>query len=295
LDKHYSGSETPYFTQLSELFKRASRNALRNTVSIAVVVRSIFFGILVGVLFNNLTNDPQGVADRFGFIFTVSFNTAFAGALAVINTFPAIKAVFLREQQAGAYSVGAFFFATFLADLPFQILAMTIQCVILYWSAGLVPYGANFFIFLAIMLLTQQVSVSIGLALSAYISNPILSAALIPIIMTPMMLTGGFLVSTDRLYPGWVWLSRISFIRMAYVLMSKNEFYSIDSITCDVAKFGPRFCGAQPQNGTAVLQSVELDDYADSEWICWFTLVAFVILVRFLGWWALYRSAGQKE
>jgi len=260
---------------------------------IATLIQAVVFGIFVGVLFNNLTDDTVGIADRYGVLFTMSVNSGFASASAVINTFPAIKAVFLREQQAGAYPVGAFFVATFLADLPLQIIAI-IQVVIVYWSTGLVAQADNFFIFLAAMLMAQQVSVSMGLALSAAF-NPIIASALIPTIMTPMMLSGGFLASIDRLRPGWEWLERISFVKMPFTIMAKNEFGDLGAISCDVAKFGESYCALQPANGTAALAQAELDGDVDAYWVLWLTLTLILIFVRLLGWFALYRSAGQKE
>lgn len=296
LDEHFLNTDVPFSVQLSELFKRAFLNAMRNRMNIiATLMQAVLFGAFTGILFHDLTDDVAGVADRFGVIFTMAVNCGFSGASAVINTFPAIKAVFLREQQAGSYSVLAFYVATFLADLPLQLIAMCIQVIIVYFATGLAVDAGRFFIFLAVMILTQQVSVSIGLALSAGTSNPIIASALIPTIMTPMMLTGGFLASTDRLRPYWVWLERVSFIRMPFVIMSHNEFYAIDSLACDVAKYGASFCDAQPKNGVAVMQNYGLDSDLDANWIAWLTLTAILLFCRFLGWFALYRTAGQKE
>jgi len=86
LDKNFAETEVPYMIQLTELFKRAFRNSGRNTMNIiATLVQAVIFGVFVGVLFNNLTDDTVGVADRMGVLFTMAINTSMSGMSAVLN------------------------------------------------------------------------------------------------------------------------------------------------------------------------------------------------------------------
>jgi len=117
---------------------------------------------------------------------------------------------------------------------------------------------------------------------------------MVPTIATPMMLAGGFIASIDRLRPAWVWLERISFMKMPFTILAKNEFKDIHYISCDVAKFGADYCSVQPQNGTAALAQAELDGDADANWVLWLTLAMILIFVRFLGWFSLYKMAGKE-
>jgi ABC-type multidrug transport system ATPase subunit len=301
LDKHFLQSEVPFTVQVKELFRRAFSNSMRNSMNIiATLVQAVVFGAFVGILYHALEKNTQGMADRLGMFFTLATNMGFSGASAVLNTFPAIKAVFLREQQAGAYSVLAFFVATFLADMPLQIFATVIQCVIVYFATQLVLDAGRFFVFTAVLILANQVSVSIGLALSAATPNPVIAGALIPTVMTPMLIMGGFLASTERQTPNWLWLERISTVMMPFVLMVRNElnapeFEKSGSVWCDAGKYGLPFCQIQPKNGWEWLQAFGLTRDVDAEWISWLTLALILVVVRFLAWWALVRAASQKE
>jgi len=165
-----------------------------------------------------------------------------------------------------------------------------------YWASSLARTAECFCTFWAIMLLTHQVSIGFGLWLSAATSNPVIAAAMVPAVMTPMMLAGGFLASTDRLsQPALVWLERISTVHMPYTLMAHNEFNNVGTFFCDPVKYSPEFCAVQPTNGTQALSIYGLDGALDADWISWLTMGMWFIFLRFMTWLALVRSSGQKE
>jgi len=282
--------------QFGELLYRSWTNVTRNKMFIgSIYVQNIFFALIAGIIFANLTDDIQGVADRNGLIFMVVINQAFSSIMSVLNTFKEEKPVFIRDQQAAAYSPLLYFLAKSIAEFPFQASALFIQAVILYWIAGLVPEAKNFFLFYAILVCMQQVGVGIGLAISCAFDSYIVASGMTPIIVIPMMLVAGLFAATSRLRPYWYWLEKISFLRMGFVLAIKNEFNDLPNIECDSQKFGMAFCSRQPTTGREVLHNMEFDDKHAQEWIQWMSLGILFVLGRILCIGFLYKIALAKQ
>jgi hypothetical protein len=105
----------------------------------------------------------------------------------------------------------------------------------------------------------------LGTAISAGIENYAVAIGVTPMISIPMMLCAGLIGSTDRVRPYWNWVEKLSVPRFGYIMLMTNEMQNIDSISCDVAKYGPVFCAAQPKNGTQALTTMKLDGNEISE------------------------------
>lgn len=296
LTSYSAGAKGSLGVEFTELMKRAMLSVVRNKLLImATLIQNIFFGIIVALIFANLTNDETGVADRFGVLFMVIVNMAFSSVMGMINNFPPQKAVFIRDQQSGAYSPLLYFLTMSLAELPLQIIATFLQCVIVYWSTVLVPEAKNFFLFFAILLAVQQVGVGFGLAISTAIDSYIVASGVAPMIVIPFMLCAGLLASTDRLHPYWYWLEKPSFLRAGFLLVAKNEFNDLGAISCNVGKFGADFCARQPKNGPEVLKAFQFDGKDSEPWLQWVILASIFVVARLVCVFALYRIARSKS
>jgi hypothetical protein len=236
-----------------------------------------------------------GISDRLGLLFLMVTNSGFSAVMGVINNFPPQKAVFIRDQQSGAYSTALFYITMTIAELPLQILAVLIQAVIVYWMSGLVREADNFFLFYAILLALNQVGVGIGYTISAAFDSYIVASAVTPMIIIPLMLCAGLLASTDRLRPYWYWLEKPSYLRAAFVLMMKNEFDDLGSISCDVEKFGAQFCMRQPHDGPQVLEAYGFADEHSAIWLQWVILAVIFVVTRATCLLFLYKIAKQKS
>jgi hypothetical protein len=279
-----------------ELLKRAMRSVVRNKLLIgASIIQNLVFGLLVGLLFINLTDNVTGIADRFGLLFIVMTNVAFSSVMSMINNFPPQKAVFIRDQQSGAYSPLLYFITMSLAELPLQVFTLFLQAVLVYWMTHLLPTAQHFFLYYAVTLALQQVGVGFGLAISTAIDSYIVASGVTPMIIIPFMLAGGLLASTDRLRPYWYWLEKPSFIRAGFILLLKNEFEDLGSISCNPDKFGASFCSRQPQNGMQVLDEFGFNDSHGQIWVQWVILAGIFVVARLICVMFLYRIAHQKN
>ena len=94
-----------------------------------------------------------GIQMRQGAVFFALVNQSMLPLLGVVHTFPAEAAIVRREQANGLYSVGPYFLAKTLSDLPWQTTAPALFGIIFYWMVGLNPGAAQFFTFLGIFVL----------------------------------------------------------------------------------------------------------------------------------------------
>lgn len=282
--------------QGSELFARSFKNIMRNRMYVgAIIGQNVFFGIFAGLIYIRLEDGITGLQDRAGLLFMLASNIGFGSVMSAVNTFPSERAVFVREQKAAAYSPFIYLLAKSLSELPLQIISVLLTSVIIYFLTGLVISGQAFFTFFAILLASQQAGVGIGLALSAMIENYMVVTGVTPMILVPMVVTGGLLGSTDRLRPYWYWLEKVSIVRYPYILLMKNELERIATMTCDVAKFGAAFCSRQPKTGEQALVTMGLSGDEDQAWIMWVCLGLMIVVTRTIATIALWRVARSNQ
>lgn len=296
LKKYVSKTGSTLYIQATELSYRAFTEMMRNRMYLFLtIVQALFFAIIAGLIFIRLGNDVESMQDRIGLLFMVVANRGFSAAMMMINTFPRDKAVFIREQQAGAYSPFLYFITKYVSELPIQVIGVLLECVVVYFLAQLAQDAGAFFYYFAVVLFVSQVSGALGFAISASVESFVLAAGLAPLAIVPLLMAGGLLASTDRLRPYWYWLEKPSFIRHGLVLLLKNEMKHIDSIDCDVGKYGASFCDAQPKNGNDYVASLGFNDEQDSAWAMWVSLTVMFFLLRALAVWSLGRVAKAKS
>lgn len=306
-DGHMSGADdycneylrttgSSFAIQVVELTKRSFYNVFHNVSFIAMIlVQSVFFAIVAGVIFVNLKDTVTGVQDRIGLLFMVTTNKGFGGANIGLHSFKPERPLFVREQQAGSYSVLVYYLANFFSQLPILALGQMLEAIIIYFVAGLVIDAAGFFTFYAILLSALVTSSSIGTTVGALVSDEAAAAATVPMLMIPMMLVCGLLASNDQIRPYWIWLEKISFMRYTFVVLAHNEFDKLGTISCDPGEFGAQVCNNFAKNGPEALASV-LDFAGDQDqpWIMWVCMAAMFIIVRTIGYLALVVVGRSK-
>ena len=295
LEKYISKTGSSLWTQSTELLKREFLFMLRNKMWLFMqFVMAVFFSTIVTLVFINLGHDIQSLQDRAGLLFMVVTNRMFSAAFIMLNNFPKDKAVFIREQQAGAYSPFMYMVSKSLAMLPVQALASMIECVILYFPTDLYRSAEAFFYFYAVLTMVSQVSMGVGWAISAAIDSYVLAAGMAPLLLVPMIMVAGLLATTNRIRPYWYWLEKPSMARQGFVLLMNNEFQHLTNITCDVSLYGAPFCDAQPTTGEQYLAEIGINDPQDAPWAMWVSLAVMFVLLRLILWIALQRAAQTK-
>ena len=213
------------WTQAYMLMRRSFRNMVRSPVAFyARMGQTLFFILLMGLLYLNMDNSQAGVQDRWGFLFLVVINQVMSSIMNGVIVFASERVIFLREQANSAYSPVLYAVARPLAELPLQIFFPALFSCTLYWMSGLRRDLNAFLIFVGTSILASNTAQSFGIFVAACIPDLPTAMALVPLTILPFMLASGFLANSDRLDPGFLWLNAISFIRYTFIILMKNEF-----------------------------------------------------------------------
>lgn len=149
---------------------------------------------------------------------------AFGGIQGSIHTFSAEKSLFLRERLNKSYGVGTYFWGKSLAEFPFQLLYPAVGIAITYFAIGLVNEADRFWMLVLISILVYWHGTAYGLVISVFVPNMELAMALVPVLVIPLMVMGGFFVNTNTI-PDWLkWIEYISMFKYGFQAACQNEF-----------------------------------------------------------------------
>ena len=254
----------PFYETFWLIFSRNFSHLLREPLKVrAALGQTMFFAILMGLIYLQLDNDQAGVQDRQGALFFLLVNSAMSNVLNVVTTFPAEKAVYFREHSAGMYSSFNWYVAKVLSDLPLQIVAPFLTSVITYWMIGFRVNAGAFFIFYLIIFLVAGVGSGMGYMLGIAASSAEVSLQLVPLTIIPFMIFSGFFVNTQDVPPWFIWIEAISPFRYGFEALIFNEFDSIGDIDCSqselVTDVGSGMVGCRIPNGDAVINSLDFE------------------------------------
>ncbi|KAL7698156.1 ABC transporter [Lotmaria passim] len=282
--------------QLEELVKRTTVEISRDYLYIfAHASQALFFSIVVGLIFLHIRDNVDGMQDREGFLFMSIMDRAMGPAFIMIDAFHNIRAVYTREQLAGAYSPTMYFVGRSLAEFPMQVVFIFIECVILYWMAGLYRKPGEFFYFFGVMALVSQVSTGFGFMISATFQSLVVASAVTPLILLPLSMAGGLFASTSRLRPYWYWIEKPAFMRHGYILVMRSELNRIHNLACNNYYHGDAYCLTQARDGKDVLRLLGFDGDPQSTnvWM-WISLAILFFLFRIVCIIALTVAAHAK-
>jgi hypothetical protein len=89
-------------------------------VIITSIIQTIIMAVLVGCVFLQIGTTQSSTLRRSAALFFCAINQGIFGALMVINSFPAERALSLRERASGTYCASAYFTAKIVADTLVQ-------------------------------------------------------------------------------------------------------------------------------------------------------------------------------
>ena len=149
--------------QFRVLFSRAFIQITRDKIPHMIsVFTAVFFSLIVGMLYMNMSKNQKGIRDRMGALFFVVVNNAFGQMFAILNVFTTEKLIVQREFAARAYSTWPYYISKLVAEQPFRLIGPFIFCCIAYPIVGLNPAPGRFFIFVLIVLLLAIAAQTLG-------------------------------------------------------------------------------------------------------------------------------------
>mmetsp|Transcript_124810 Transcript_124810/g.249227 ORF Transcript_124810/g.249227 Transcript_124810/m.249227 type:complete len:642 (-) Transcript_124810:63-1988(-) len=240
-----------FHRQLALLFKRNMLNLRRSKVLItARVGQTIMSTLFIGWIFVQSGSNMKGVNNRWYAVFLLAFGQCLFALLGVVNTFPAERAVFLRELQDRWYHPAAFYLAQVLVDAIVQSLVPLLVVAIGYWMIGLNASNftrvAVFYIYIALL---SNVGSAIGFIVSAAVSNVTTGLSIAPGLLLPQMLLCGLFIKIDDLPQPFHALSYVVVVRYGLQGLMVNEFTCETSPLCTPASYSTVYgaeCSTSP-------------------------------------------------
>eukprot|EP01039_Chlorochromonas_danica_P007161 gene7161-7918_t len=229
---------TSWFQDFSVLLWRANVNIYRNYG--ALIVRgatSLFFAVLISLIYRDLSYDQRGIQNRAGLLYFVLINQGFSPLIGTLTAFPSEKFLVSREVLGGSYRFSSYYLARVIAEIPMQIVVAVIYCTIIYWSTGLHPLADRFFIFASIVCLSTLNACSLGFLISAISPNAVIANAIGPPVFIILLLYGGFYINASSLPVGSVWVRNLSLVYWGFQAVLINEFKG-ETFTCDASTPG---------------------------------------------------------
>jgi ATP-binding cassette, subfamily G (WHITE), member 2 len=214
---------TSWFVQLWHLVWRATINLVRNPMLTYVqLTQTIFFAVLVGLLYFQMEPDVDRIQDRVSALFFILTNQCFS-TLGSLSVFMEERNIFNREQQSGLYMTSAYFLSKTVVELPVLLVFPTIFSSIAYWMCGFYDGAEEFFIFLAAMLIFTCVASSMFTAIGSLSPTMVVAQVLSPLVTVLLLLVAGFWQSTANIPVYFQWLSYISLFRWGFQILAYNE------------------------------------------------------------------------
>lgn len=191
-----------WFNHFTVLMQRSLKERKHEAFNSLRVFQVISAAILSGIMWWH--SDFENIQDRLGLLFFIAI---FWGVLPSFNSvfaFPQERAILMKEQASGMYTLSSYFMARVVGDMPMELVLPTVFLVVAYWMAGLKPQFGAFVLTLLILLGYVLVSQGLGLAFGAAIMDAKQASTLVTVTMLAFVLTGGFYVHKVPFCLSWI-------------------------------------------------------------------------------------------
>ncbi|CAO1631682.1 unnamed protein product [Parajaminaea phylloscopi] len=224
------------FTQLRILSGRSFKNLYRNPqLMLAHYALSLMLGVFVGVLFWGITNDIAGFQNRLGLCF---FTLALFGfsTLTSLGIFASERQLYVRERANGYYSPITYFFAKLLFDnLPLRVVPPLLFGPTIYFTVGLVPQVAKFWIFILTLVLFSLATSSIVFFLSVSVKDTGVASLIGTLVMLISLLFAGLLINREKI--SW-WLTPLLYASPFHSALESLLVSQLSGLTLKEHKYG---------------------------------------------------------
>ncbi|XP_047002054.1 ATP-binding cassette sub-family G member 1-like [Schistocerca americana] len=238
----------------------------------------IVIGFLIGTLFFGIGNDAGHTLNNFSFLYFCLMFIQFTAFSTMSLTFPLELPVVAREHFNRWYSLGSYYAAVTLADIPTQIMCTFAYVIVAYFMTSQ-PYEFHrFTLFLIMCILVGLVSQSIGLifGISMTVQNSMVFG---PLAICPSLIFSGFFVYMKDAPSYFDWLFHMSYMKYSLEgLMLAMYGYDRPRLKCysDYCHY------SQPKR---FLQEVDMD--GGSYWVDAVFLISLFFFLRLIGYCAL--------
>lgn len=253
------GLEKPFYTnegarswrnEFVVLFRRSFHQYLRRYDIIAFnFFASLTIAFFIGFGFwyeAGLDGGQQMVKTLRPSLFFAVVNQGVVGSFQAVTSFPAERAITLRERAAGTYQVSSYFMAKTAVDVITLSWPPVLVTIIVYFAIGYQATAEKFFIFLLFLILDCLAATSLATLVVCTCVSIERSTVVLTFLFEASRLFGGYYTSPKQLddFPNWAFADALSYIKYAYIGVALNEFHGLE-IDCPTGQTCATTSGGQ--------------------------------------------------
>ncbi|KAI8609409.1 ABC-2 type transporter-domain-containing protein [Chytriomyces sp. MP71] len=287
------------WVQFIFLYARSTKNAVRNPLVLrSKLAQTLFTSFLIGFLYyqTNLKTDTSAIQNRLGVIFFLSNGNYMSSQTSNLSVFGREKSNFKREYDLGYYSVGPYFLAKILSELPLYVLFPGLETLLIYYLAGLQTSGAKVVVAICASCLLSLLGMAVGVTIAVSTSSLQMALLVVPMLTIPLMLFSGMFLNLNSIVPALSWFQWLSPIRYCFEALVKNEF---DGLNLDLAIEISGTAYKKTVQGSSIItqEGFGLDGLSVGQLLAIlacscvvFFLVSYVLLVRLVTKRSIFKS-----
>jgi hypothetical protein len=243
-----------FVTQFRLLSYRYTQHLVRApSLVVAHVLGSVLLGLLIGVMFMNISNDIAGANNRFGlFIFCNAYFTF--SSLSGADVFIKGRGLIKKEIAAGFYGPHAYYFAKSMTNMVvLRLFCPIIFSVCCYFIIGLRDDNSHFLVFTGILVLMHLIASQTSMIVSLISRTTAQANFSLVIIMLFNICLSPFLFNTSEVSPhNPVKYASfgLSFVRYSFEALCINEFDGLPMI------FNPKDSGVFQADGSTYVENL---------------------------------------
>jgi len=239
------------------LLRRTWRELTRDKAALgAKFGANAFFTLLFAWIYWRMDMTQTSLMNRTGICFFMAMNQAFGSVIGVSQAIPRQLKVVSRERAAKLYEVLPFYAATFICQLPLELLPQLICGSVIYTLTGLRPGWEHMFTYIGVLMLENFAGIGLGMVLSATFTEVEQAPQVAPMVVVLFLMFSGFFLNQDSIPKLLSPLKHISFVRFAFQALVVNELKGNDGFHCD----GPRFGGPPCFQGDDWLKNLKFEN-----------------------------------
>ncbi|CAI2349457.1 unnamed protein product [Caenorhabditis sp. 36 PRJEB53466] len=276
-----------WWCQFFYIFHRSAVQLYRErSVILVKLIQTLIMSVMIGSTYFRMDISKQYLASFRGFAFVSVQMMHMLFMMPAMTVFWKDYPVVVREFQANMYSPSAYYLAKTTADSVQYLIFPVIFSAILLAMTHL-PYAfSSIAHYLAVNILLSMNACSIAQAFAAMCGHLATGMTVLPIVVVPLMVFGGFLIDYDSI-PGYFKpLAWISWYKYGFEAITIAYFRDIDRIPgCTGTGAASNSSAANPfeecSTGAAFIESERFDEA--NLWLDYTVIVATMLFWKVLG------------
>jgi ATP-binding cassette subfamily G (WHITE) protein 2 len=270
--------------QFAAVARRCAREAARAWRKLAVrVATSAVMGALLGGSAGPVGDGPQGVLERTYIIFFAVVTSTFFAALAAALSFPAARALALKERAAGAYGASAFYLGVAAVDAAAGLAPPLAFSLALYFLAGFQATAAKFFVYAGVSCLGAAATAALATAVAALCRSEAATFAVLPFLLRAAVCCNSFMKPPAAQATAWRVADALSYMTYYYNALLINELTGLEVACAPEEVDGLGEC-ARPEAFLAAGGYDELSIGANVGLLCAYAAVCHAVAYAAVRW-----------